>query len=137
MPASPPSDSAAAPAAEVSQPRRRWARGPARPQYLQATDVDQLLHIVVALMSEVSSLRDRLDTHELLAAAGQPATAEAVEAYTLGADERAQREQRRQAMLKRTLRVLTEHTESAGSHLSGQILSGQVGAKDESAQPSL
>ncbi len=103
------------------QPRRRWARGPARPQYLEPADVDQLLHIVVALMSEVSSLRDRIDTHELLAAAGQAATPAAVEGHTLSAEQRSLREQRRQAMLKRTLRVLTEHAESAGERLAGQV----------------
>ena len=91
-----------------AQPRRRRARGPARPQYLQPADVDAVLHVVIALMSEVSALRDRLDTHELLAAAGQVATPAAVEGHKPSADQRALREQRRQAMLKRTLRVLTE-----------------------------
>lgn len=96
-------------------PRRRSARGPARPQYLQGEDVDKLLHIVMALMSEVSSLRDRLDTHELLAAAGVAASTAAVEAHVLDAAQRTQREQRRQAMLKRTLRVLTEEVELAAA----------------------
>jgi hypothetical protein len=103
------------------QPRRRWARGPARPQYLQPADVDQVLAIVIALMSEVSSLRDRIDTHELLAADGVVATTAAVEGHQLSAAQRSQREQRRQALLKRTLRVLTEHSESAGAHLAGQV----------------
>lgn len=110
------------------QARRRWARGPARPHYLQGADVDQLLHIVVALMSEVSSLRDRLDTHELLAADGVVATSAAVEAHVLSLDQRELREQRRHAMLRRTLRVLTEEAQSAGEHLSGQT-SGKAGAE--------
>ena len=98
----------AAPGRGHRRPRRRVARGPARPQYLRPTDVDAVLQVVIALMSEVSALRDRLDTHELLAAAGQVATPAAVEGHRPDADQRTLREQRRQAMLNRTLRVLTE-----------------------------
>ncbi len=116
-----PATTPAAPASPPNQPRKRVARGPARPQYLQAEDVDKLFHVVIALMSEVSSLRDRLDTHELLAAEGRVATREAVEARALSAGERTAREAARQAMLKRTLRILTEEAKSAGEHVAGRV----------------
>jgi hypothetical protein len=95
------------------KPRRRWARGPARPHYLQASDVDQVMSMLIALMSEVSALRDRIDTHELLAAQGVVATGAALEAFVLTDAQRVTREARRQAMLKRVLRVVTEQREAA------------------------
>ena len=89
--------------ATTRQPRRRAAHGPSRPQYLQAADVDQVMSMVMALMSEVSALRDRVDTHEALD--GNEA---AIEGYQLTDERRAVREARRHAMLKRVLRVFTE-----------------------------
>lgn len=49
--------------------------------------IDTLLNMVLSLTSEVAVLRERLDAHERLAAAGQVATPEAIEAFT--ADEAA------------------------------------------------
>ena len=95
------------------KPRRRFARGQSRPTYLQPADVDAVMMMLVALMSEVSSLRDRVDTHEALAEAGVVATAEAVEGYALIPDRHAEREERRHAMLKRVLRVITEERDAA------------------------
>ncbi len=90
------------------RPRPRKARGQDRPQYLDSPDLDRVVIMMTSLMSEMSSLRDRVDTHEALAAAGQVATSEAVESYALDADRQAAREQRRDAMLTRVLRVLFE-----------------------------
>lgn len=95
------------------QPRRRFARGQSRPTYLQSADVDAVMMMLVALMSEVSALRDRLDTHEALAEAGTVATGEAVEDYELTRERHAEREERRHAMLKRVLRVITEERDAA------------------------
>lgn len=95
------------------QPRRRFARGQSRPTCLQPADVDAVMMMLVALMSEVSSLRDRVDTHEALAEAGVVATGEAVEGYVLTPDRHAEREERRHAMLKRVLRVITEERDAA------------------------
>jgi hypothetical protein len=67
----------------------------------------------VALMSEVSALRDRLDTHEAVAELGGKPTAEAIEAYELTPERRAQRETVRQAMIHRVLRAITEEREAA------------------------
>ena len=97
----------------LSKPRRRWARGVDRPTYLRPDDIDRVMIMLVALMSEVSSLRDRLDTHEAVAALGGAATSEAVERYELNPERQAVREENRQAMLKRVLRAITEQREAA------------------------
>ena len=97
------------------KPRRRFARGQSRPHYLAPTDVDQVVIMLVALMSEVSALRDRLDTHEAVAELGGAATSAAIEAYELTPDRAAAREANRVAMLKRVLRVVTEERDAAAT----------------------
>ena len=99
----------------LRKPRRRFARGQARPAYLDPADVDQLMIMFVALMSEVSALRDRLDTHEAVADLGGAATTAAIEAYELTADRTAMREANRVAMLRRVLRVVTEERDAAAT----------------------
>lgn len=95
------------------KPRRRWARGAGRPEYLRPADVDQLMIMLVALMTEVSTLRDRIDTHEVLATSGIVATADMIEAFALTPERRTWREEQRQAMLSRVLRVILEEREAA------------------------
>lgn len=94
-------------------PRRRFARGQSRPEYLQAGDVDRVMIMLVALMSEVSALRDRLDTHEAVAELDGPVTTAAVEAYELTPERYAVREANRNAMLKRVLHAITEERDAA------------------------
>ena len=69
--------------------------------------------MMIALMGEVSALRDRLDTHEAVADLGGAPTTQAVEAYELTEARRTVREANRQAMLKRVLRAITEEREAA------------------------
>ncbi len=102
------------------RPRRRWARGVDRPQYLQPQDIDRLGIMIVALIGEVSALRDRLDTHEAVAELGAPVTRAAIEAYELTPARREQREAERQALLKRVLRVITEDREAALDSAAGE-----------------
>ena len=102
-----------APPVAARQPRRRFARGQSRPKYLQSADVDAVMMMLVALMSEVSALRDRVDTHEALAEAGVIATGEAVESFELTRERHAEREERRHSMLSRVLRVITEERDAA------------------------
>jgi hypothetical protein len=92
-------------------PRKRVAKGPPRPQYLDSPDVDKVVIMLMALAAEVSVLRDRLDTHEGLAESGTAATAMAVEQFALTEQRQAARELQRQAMLRRLLRVLTEEVD--------------------------
>lgn len=94
-------------------PRRRWARGADRPEYLHPGDNDRLMVMMVALMSELSALRDRLDTHEALAELGAGAGTGAVEAYELTPERQAVRAANREAMLKRVLRAIIEQREAA------------------------
>ena len=95
------------------QPRRRWAKGHPRPRYLQPEDNDKIMIMLVALMSEVSALRDRLDTHEAISDFGEIATSAAIEAYELTSERHLAREANRQAMLKRVLRAITEERDEA------------------------
>ena len=69
--------------------------------------------MMVALMAEVSVLRDRIDTHEALAELGTSAAVEHVEAYQVDEARQAAREERRQALLKRVLRAITHEREAA------------------------
>ncbi len=92
--------------------RKRVAKGPRRPQYLESPDLDRVMMMLTALVGEVSTLRDRLDTHEALAESGTLATREAVEGFTLTADRQAIREARREAMVKRVYRVVMEEVDA-------------------------
>lgn len=105
----------------VRKPRRRWARGVDRPQYLRPEDNDRVMMMLVNLMADVSALRDRLDTHEALAEAGQVATAAAIETFELDTTRRAAREAERQAMLKRVLRPIFEEREAALDETRGKV----------------
>lgn len=97
------------------KPRRRFARGQKRPEYLEPGDIDRVMMILVALMSEVSALRDRLDTHEAVAEQGGVVTTAAIEAYELTPERSRAREVNRQTMLKRVLRVVTEERDEAAT----------------------
>jgi hypothetical protein len=95
------------------RPRSRFAKGPPRPQYLQGADIDKVVMMLMALAADVSALRDRIDTHEALGDAGKQLSTDAVESFALPPERQAQREQQREAMLRRILRVVTEELESA------------------------
>jgi hypothetical protein len=88
--------------------RRRFANGPARPQYLTAADADKAVMMILALAAEVSALRDRLDTHERLAQHGGSATTAAVEAYAPDDAAEAARAVARRSLIDRLTRVLLE-----------------------------
>lgn len=94
-------------------PRRRFARGQSRPAYLQPGDVDKVMIMLISLMSEVSALRDRIDTHEAVIDLGGSATTAAIEAYETTPERHAAREANREALVKRVLRVITEERDAA------------------------
>ena len=100
--------------------RKRVAKGPPRPQYLDSPDVDKVVMMMMALAAEVAVLRDRLDTHEALAEAGQASTGAAVERFVLTEQRQAKREAERHAMLKRLLRVLTEEVDALRETKTGE-----------------
>jgi hypothetical protein len=88
--------------------RRRQANGPRRPQYLSSTDADRAVMMILALATEVSALRDRIDTHERLAAGGKSPVPEAVEAYEACEAVEAARAAARGSFIDRLSRVLLE-----------------------------
>jgi hypothetical protein len=95
-----------APPKETFAPRRRVATGPERPQFLEPGDVDQVMMALLAVMSELSAVRDRLDTHERLAAQGIVASPEAVEQYRASQPVEDARTQGRTALIHRVLRSI-------------------------------
>ena len=68
--------------------------------------------MLMTLATDVSALRDRLDTHEALAEQGKVATTDVVEAFVLDAERHRAREARRDAMLDRLLRVVVEERDA-------------------------
>jgi hypothetical protein len=99
-------------------PRKRFARGPKRPQYLANAELDKFMMMLNALVIEVSVVRERLDTHEALAAEGKLATESNIEAFNVDADRQKARERRREAMLRRIYRVVLEELEESREALS-------------------
>jgi hypothetical protein len=85
--------------------RPRKATGPDRQTYFDAGDVDRVMGVLLALVSEVAAIRERLDTHERLADAG-------VEAYRADDTTEDQREAWRDAYIRRLFRVITEDVEA-------------------------
>ena len=92
--------------------RPRKAVGPDRPSYSGEGDADRLMAILLALASEVATIRERLDTHERL---GSVATPGKVEAYQPDSVTEAAREAWRDGYIRRLFRVIKEDvTEAAG-----------------------
>ena len=88
-------------------PRRRSRRAKGhQPQFFDDPNTDKLLAIVTALAGELAVVKERLDTHERLAAAGEVATPEAIEAYEADPAAEDARELWRQGYLSRVFRVL-------------------------------
>jgi hypothetical protein len=90
---------------QQSKPRQRVAKG-RRPFFLGSPDSDKLLAMITALAGEFSVLKDRLDTHERIAAAGKIATAEEIERYSPDEDVEDEREAWRVSMLERVFRII-------------------------------
>jgi len=92
--------------------RPRKANGPDRQSYFDASDVDRVMGVLLALVSEVAAIRERLDTHERLGGAGVAVSVEAVEAYKADDTAEDQREAWRDAYIHRLFRVITEDVEA-------------------------
>jgi hypothetical protein len=93
-------------------PRPRKAQGPDRPVYFGTGDVDRVMAIVLALASEVASLRERLDTHERVADTGSVPEHARIEAYVPDPPAIAARDAWRQAYIRRLFRVVSEDIET-------------------------
>lgn len=91
---------------EANKPRQKFAKG-RRPFFLDSADSDKLLAMITALVGEVSVLKDRVDTHERLAAAGKVATREEIETYSPDETTEDEREAARAQMLDRVFRIIS------------------------------
>jgi hypothetical protein len=92
--------------------RPRKAAGPDRQTYFNEADIDRVMAILLALVSEVASIRDRLDAHERIADVGAPPSVQAVEGYVPDPAAEADREAWRDAYIRRLFRVITEDVEA-------------------------
>lgn len=92
--------------------RSRKASGPARQTYFGEGDVDRVMAVVLALATEVASIRERLDTHERLGDASLLPSLAAVEAHRADDATEADREAWRDAYIGRLFRLFTEDVES-------------------------
>jgi hypothetical protein len=97
---------------DAQQPRPRKAVGPARPTYLGPADVDKVMAVLLALVSEVAAIRERLDTHERIAALQGRPDPNRVEAYVADEAVEADREAWRDAFIRRLFRVIIEDVEA-------------------------
>jgi hypothetical protein len=86
---------------------RYRARGP-RPTFFADTQLDRFHVMLVALLQEVSVVRDRLDTIERLLDERGVLTRADIEAYLPDTDAEAERSEERSALIERVLRVIFE-----------------------------
>lgn len=84
-----------------------------RPTFFPDPAVDQLWWVMLAMLGEMSVLRDRLDAHERLAARHGLYTPADVDAFEPTAEEAKLRADEREAMLERALRSITIEVEAA------------------------
>ncbi len=92
------------------QTRPKTARG-RKPIFFDNPGVDKLVAITMALAAEVSTLRDRIDTHERMADKGLLPTAHGVENETVSDDVAKQRQEKRDAFVERIFRAVTDELE--------------------------
>ena len=96
------------------QPRRRSAKWQARPRYLHPDDIGKAMLMLVNLMSEMSALRDRLETVEAVVGLGGHPTSAALDKDKLV------QAQRQRAVLRRF----------QGAEFRGRIERGRFSARD-------
>jgi len=109
---------------QQDKPRQRVAKG-RRPFVLESADSDKLLSMIVALVGEVSIVKDRLDTHERIAAAGKVATPDEIEVYSPDEDVEDEREAWRTLMLDRVFRIISS-TKDGGSQKDAEEAYGAL-----------
>ena len=98
----------------ASQPLPRHVKG-GRPAFHDQQAIDRLIAMLLALTSEVSVLRDRVDTLETLGRDHGWLAAGAVDAHAPDLTERTIRDARRTAMLERVLAVMREEVAGLGA----------------------
>jgi hypothetical protein len=91
----------------MSAPLKLTVKGK-RPAFHDNASVDRLIAMMMAMASEMSALRDRVETLEALGATDGWLKPGAVEGYEPDSAERKQRDSRREAFLGRLFYVLQE-----------------------------
>lgn len=85
-----------------------------RPWFLKDPDVERVMNITLALMQEVSVLRERMDTVERLLERDGKVTRAAIEAFTPTRQEAEERGAWTQEYIARVLRILQQDREAIG-----------------------
>tara|TARA_B100000586_G_C20068373_1_gene409545 strand:- start:1034 stop:1327 length:294 start_codon:yes stop_codon:yes gene_type:complete len=88
----------------------RIAKGK-KPIYLDDRSIDNLMAMIMTLTQEVSVLRDRLDTIEILLAEKETISLEDIDNFVPSDDVVMQRKEKRQLLLKRVLLPLEKDLE--------------------------
>lgn len=83
-----------------------------RPSFLENADTERLMNMVLALVQEVSVLRQRLDTVERLLEADQKVTKTSIESFEPTKGEAAERGLWTQEYLNRIFRILQQEREA-------------------------
>lgn len=100
---------------ETDKPVQTQIKG-RNPHFFDDPNIDRLLSMVMEMASEVSVMRDRLDTHERLAAQKGVYTEDDVESFRPSEEEAKAREEWRGKFLDRILKALyTEYDNEAPS----------------------
>ncbi len=100
-----------------------------RPTFFPDPAVDRLWWVILAMLGEITVLRDRLDAHERLAARRGLYTSTDVDDFQPTPEEAQARSQQREAVVERALCSITIEVEAARrSGASGQA---RVQEKDE------
>ena len=86
-----------------------------RPYFFDDPNVDKLLAMIMALAGEVSVLRERLDTHEMLAAQKSWPSTTKVENYAAPPGVAESREEWRAGFVSRILRIVGDDLERMSS----------------------
>ena len=84
-----------------------------RPTFFPDPSVDRLWWVMLAMLGEMSVLRDRLDAHERLAARHGFYTSKDVDDFEPTAEEAQARAEQREALVERSLRSITIEVEAA------------------------
>jgi hypothetical protein len=94
-------------AQSVTKMTGQRAKG-ANPHFFDDANIDRLLTMMMDMAAEISVLRERLDTHERVAAAKGAYTPADIEAYEPSDDVRAARDAWRNKFLDRLLTTLEQ-----------------------------
>ncbi len=95
---------------ETDLERIRTAKGQ-RPYFFPDPNLDKLVAMLMALVSEVAVLRERLDTHERLAEVETWASGAQVEAFEAPDPVEAERAEWREDYVGRIMRIITDELE--------------------------